>query len=401
MANEMEERTRVLTEQLVAEYDPKGTDPNEFWAAQYDLGLAWVHFPEGLGGLGVDPRLQSIVDERLHEAGAPSNLMVNFMGVGMAAPTIVGFGTPEQQQRYLRPLFSCEEIWCQMFSEPGAGSDLAALSMRAVRDGDEWILNGQKVWTTQAHVARWGLILTRSDPELPKHKGLTYFIADMHAPGVEVVPLRQMSGDAEFNEVYFTDVRVIDSQRIGEVNDGWRVAIGTLMNERTSLGAFAKEPRGAGLIRHAVGVWSGLTDRDPVLRDAIAQMWIDGEVNRLTTLRAQDLRERGTPGPEGSVLKLRVSSFNQRVFDFCVDLLGPAGMLVSDYEMVAPSLMAEGVLGEDGKVDLVKAFLETRGSTIGGGTTEIARNIIGERVLGLPGEPRADKDLPWSEVPRN
>ena len=394
-----EQRVAALVDGLLAAHPPATTDAREFWAAQFDQGLAWIQFPEGHGGLGLDPALQRIVDERLHAAGAPSNLLHNFMGVGMAAPTLVAFGSDEQRRRYLRPLFSCEEIWCQMFSEPGAGSDLAALSMKATREGDEWVVTGQKVWTTQAHVARWGLLLARSDPNLPKHRGLTYLIADMKAPGVEVRPLRQMTSEAEFNEVYFDDVRIPDSQRIGEVNDGWRVAIGTLMNERTALGAFAKEPRGTGLIRHALRVWSGLPRHDPVLRERLLRIWIDAEVNRLTTLRAQALRERGTPGPEGSILKLTVSTFNQHVFDLCLDLLGPEGMLIGDYEMVIPELMSESTLGDD--ADLVKAFLETRGSTIGGGTSEITRNILGERVLGLPAEPRVDKDLPWLQVPRS
>jgi alkylation response protein AidB-like acyl-CoA dehydrogenase len=392
---------RERVDRLVAERDPAATDPHQFWGAQYDLGLAWVHFPEGLGGLGLDPKLQAVVDDRLQRAEAPSNRDVNFMGIGMAAPTIIEFGSDDHRQRFLRPAFTCDEIWCQMFSEPGAGSDLAALSTRAERDGDEWVVNGQKVWTTQAHVARWGLLLTRTDPDARKHEGLTYFIVDMHAPGVEVRPLRQMTGDAEFNEVYFTDVRVPDERRLGPVGAGWRVALTTLMNERVALGGLAKEQRGQGLIRHAVRVGAARARQDRIARDRLARLWIEAEVIRLTTLRAQSLRQQGTPGPEGAILKLAVSEFQRRVFEGCVDLAGAAGMLISDYEFRRPEVMGAGALGDGDDIDVVKAFLLCRGSTIGGGTTEIGRNILGERVLGLPGEPRVDKDLPWSKVPRS
>ena len=359
-----------------------------------------MDFPEGLGGLGLSPRHQRVVDDALFAAGAPSNLIVNFMGVRMGARTLMAFGTEEQKRRHLRPLFACEEIWCQMFSEPGAGSDLAALSTRAVPDGDEWVVNGQKVWTTQAHIARWGLMLARTNPELPKHKGLTYFIADMKAPGVEVRPLRQITGEAEFNEVYFTDVRFPDSQRIGGVGDGWRVALTTLMAERSGLGELAKEPRGAGLIRHAVRVFRE-RGGGAVERDRVAGLWVTAEVVRLTGIRALSMLERGTPGAEGAILKTMVSETNQRVYDLCLDLLGPRGMAISNYDFVVPDLMGESALGSDESIDLAKAFLAVRGSTIGGGTTEIAKNVMGERVLGLPPEPRTDKDLPWSQVPRS
>ena len=395
-----DDRVLELVEQLLEAHPPATAAPEELWAAQFDLGLAWVHFPVGRGGLGLDPRMQEVVDDRLREAGAASNLLVNMMGVGMAGPTILAYGSEAHLDRHLRTAFSCEEIWCQMFSEPGAGSDLAALSTRAVRDGDEWVVDGQKVWTTQAHVARWGLLLTRTDTEAPKHRGLTYFIVDMQAPGVEVRPLRQLTGDAEFNEVYFTGVRIPDSDRLGDVGDGWRVALTTLMNERVTVGAMGKERRGQGDIRHAVELWQerGLTD--PVQRDQLARLWIEGEVLRLTNLRAQARRSQGEPGPEGAILKLMVGTFQQRVFTFVLHLLGPEGMLISDYEMRRPIVQGE-TFGPDGTVDRQKAFLAVRGTTIGGGTTEIGRNILGERVLGLPGEPRVDKDLPWSKVPRS
>src|ERR1700757_3964840 len=213
-------------DQLLADHPPASTPAQEFWGAQFDLGLAWVQFPEGHGGLGLSPQMQGVIDERLRAAGAPSPFGRNPIGIGMGAPTVESHGSEAQRQRYLRPLFTCEDVWCQLFSEPGAGSDVASLATRAVRDGDEWVLNGQKVWTSFAHHARFGMVLARTDPEAEKHKGITYFVVDMHAPGVDVRPLRQMTGDAEFNEVYFTDVRIPDSERLGAAGDGWGGATG-------------------------------------------------------------------------------------------------------------------------------------------------------------------------------
>ncbi len=391
-------------EQLVREHPPATSPPVELWGAQFDLGLAWIQFPEGKGGLGLDPGLQDIVDARMLAAGAPSNLLVNMMGVGMAGPTLVAYGTEEQQARLLRPTFTCEEIWCQMFSEPGAGSDVAALATRAERDGDEWVVNGQKVWTSMAHVSQWGLLLARTDPEQPKHKGLSYFYIDMHQPGVEVRPLRQMTGEAEFNEIFFTDARIPDSQRIGTVGDGWNVAIATLMNERVMLGRVGKlTGQEGGVIRHAVRLWNRLDpdERDAARRDELARLWIESELVRLTMRRAEEARDRSTPGPEGSIGRLMVSEHQQNVFAFVMNLLGAEGMLISDYEMRRPDVIGETALGSDDKVDLQKGFLTTRGSTIGGGTTEISRNILGERVLGLPKEPGVDRDLPWSQLTRS
>jgi alkylation response protein AidB-like acyl-CoA dehydrogenase len=390
------------TERLLAEH--LGAPDEEFWGAQFDLGLAWIHFPEGKGGLGVDPGFQDLVDERLIAAHAPQNLLRNMMGVGMAGPTLVAFGTEEQQQRLLRPTFTCEEIWCQMFSEPGAGSDVASLSTSAARDGDEWVVNGQKVWTSMAHVARWGLLLVRTDPDVPKHRGLSYFYIDMRQPGVEVRPLRQMTGEAEFNEIFFTDARIPDSQRIGGVGDGWNVAIATLMNERVMLGRVGKLTGSeGGVVRHALRLWHERpeADRDPVLGDRLVDLYVESEIMRLTMLRAEQQRSGGTPGPEGSLGRLMVSEHQQRCFEFIVDLLGPEGMLISDYEMRRPEIIGEIALGPDEKVDLQKGFLSTIGGTIGGGTTEISRNILGERILGLPKEPDPARDVPWSQIPRN
>ncbi|HEX9970121.1 MAG TPA: acyl-CoA dehydrogenase family protein [Acidimicrobiales bacterium] len=388
-----EELVLERVEALLADHDPRSMKGRDFLGAQFDAGLAWVHFPEGHGGLGVSPKLQKVVNERLFAAGAPSPYGRNPIGYGMGAPTIVSHGSEDQKRRYLRPLFTGEEIWCQLFSEPGAGSDVAALSSRAVRDGDEWVVNGQKVWTTLAHVSRWGMLVARTDPDQPKHKGMTYFVVDMHAPGVEVKPLRQMTGEAEFNEVFFTDVRIPDAERLGDVGEGWRVALTTLMNERVSIGG-AIAPRGSGPIGEAVQVWKEKGHADPVLRDRLVQLWIEAEVNRLTNVRASQNRQMGTPGPEGSTGKLSFAETNKRIYEFVVSLLGADGMLYGSYEMVRP----ETAMSSD---SLQKAFLRSRANSIEGGTSEIMRNILGERVLGLPGDVRTDKELPWSQVPRS
>ena len=387
-----EQLVRERIERLLSEHDPAG-DPRRFLGAQFDLGLAWVHFPEGEGGLGLSPKLQRIIDDELRDAGAPAAARFNIIGHGMGAPTLVTHGTEEQRERYLRPLFTGEEVWCQLFSEPGAGSDVASLATRAVRDGDEWVVNGQKVWTTVAHLSRWGMLVVRTDPEIPKHQGMTYFILDMEAPGVEVRPLRQITGEAEFNEVYMTDVRIPDRNRLGAVGDGWRVALTTLMNERVAIGAGVL-PRNSGAIGEALRVWSEHTG-GPVARDELMRLWAEAEVTRFTNMRAQQNRSLGTPGPEGSVSKIVYADLNQRILDFCMDLIGPEGLLYDTYEMVVPDEVTLGV----GR-DLRRAFLRARANSIEGGTSEIMRNILGERVLGLPGEPRVDKDLPWSEVPR-
>jgi alkylation response protein AidB-like acyl-CoA dehydrogenase len=394
-------RVRHLTDRLLAEWPPESTPSRDFWAAQYDLGLAWVHFPPGRGGLGLDPKMQEVVDERLAAACAPSNVNVNFMLLGMAGPTLVLRGTDAQQERFLRPGFACEEIWCQLFSEPGAGSDLAALSTRAVRDGDEWVFDGQKVWTTLAHVAKWAMILARTDPQQPKHRGLTYFLIDMHQPGVEVRPLRQLNGEAEFNEVYLTGARTPDSLRVGEVGEGWGVAMTTLMNERVAFGHLAKSPRGSGAIGHAVRLRRQRNVTDDHVTDELALRWIESELVRLTTLRAQEMRDRGVPGPEGSVIKLAYTWASLRAWELCVDLLGEDGLLISNYDMVRQTLMGGASLGEGDSVDVVKAWLTTLGGTIGGGTSAVGKNVLAERVLGLPADIHVDRERPWSEVPRS
>ncbi|HEV3187482.1 MAG TPA: acyl-CoA dehydrogenase family protein, partial [Acidimicrobiales bacterium] len=224
----------ALIDELVADFPPSTTKPVEFLGEQFDRGLAWAHFPVGNGGLGLSPADQLHALRRLSKLGAPSAVGRNVIGYGMVAPTLVTHGTEEQKRRFLRPLFTGEEIWCQLFSEPGAGSDVAGLATRAERDGDEWIVTGQKVWTTLAHESAYGLLIARTNPDVPKHKGITAFLVDMHAPGVDVLPLYQATGEAEFNECFFTETRVPDNRRLGGVGEGWGVSITTLMNERVS-----------------------------------------------------------------------------------------------------------------------------------------------------------------------
>ncbi len=389
-----------LVDGLLADFPPATTPPQRFLEEQFDRGLAWVHFPPDCGGLGLTPKDQQRAMQRLNAGGAPAAGFKNPIGYGMCAPTIATHGTPEQKARYLRPLFSNEEIWCQLFSEPGAGSDVAGLATRAERDGDEWLMNGQKVWTTLAHLSSFGLIIARSNPDAPKHKGMTAFLVDMKAPGVDVRPLFQITGEAEFNEVFFTDVRMADSQRIGGQGDGWGVAVTTLMNERVSIGG-AVTRRGGGRVGDAIGLWKERWQGDTsphalALRDRLMSCYIRGEVYSMTNMRAAQTRRAGTPGPEGSVAKLAMAEENKRVTELCLDLLGPEGMLFpAGYPMVRPDLVGIG------SADVHKVFLRMRANSIEGGTSEVMRNILGERVLGLPGDVRADKGLPWKDIPRS
>ena len=376
-------------------FPPETTPEVDFWGAQFDAGLAWVHFPVGDGGLGLAPGLQRRIQSQLEEAGVGrDNIARNIIGYGMGAPTVATHGNEEQRRRWLRPLFTAEEVWCQGFSEPGAGSDVAGLSTRAVPDGDEWIVNGQKVWTTLAHTSKWVMLVARTNPDVPKHQGLTYFIVDMDQPGVEVRPLRQITGEAEFNEIYFTDARVPDAYRLGDVGDGWRVALTTLMNERVAIG-LTSLPRGGGAISDAVDVWKERGLDDEYLRDELMKLWVEAEVSRLTASRASESLSRGTPGPEGSTAKLAWAELNKKITNFTVDLMGAEGLLIpGGYPFATPD--AAGL----GRVARQRGFLRARANSIEGGTSEIMKNILGERVLGLPGEPRVDKDLAWREIPR-
>jgi alkylation response protein AidB-like acyl-CoA dehydrogenase len=376
---------------LLAACPPASCDEAAFLGARFDAGLAWVWFPEGHGGFGAPPELQEHVESRLAEAGAPL-LGRNPIALGLVAPTLVVHGTDEQR-RHLRAMFTNEEIWCQLFSEPAAGSDVANLRLRAEPDGESWVLDGQKVWSSMAHEARFGLVIARTDPAAPKHAGMTAFLVDMATPGVVVAPLRQMTGEAEFNEVFFDGAVIPDSQRLGGVGEGWRVVTTTLMNERMSIGGFAP-PRGGGpIIEPLLRVWRQ-RERTAVERDRFCRLWIEAEVNRLSSMRVRQLRDAGTPGPGGSLLKLGMAENAKRVFDLCVDLLGPAGMLYPGYEMTRPERV--GIATDD---DPRRLFVRSRAMTIEGGTSEVMKNIVAERMLGLPGEPRSDKGIPWRDIP--
>jgi alkylation response protein AidB-like acyl-CoA dehydrogenase len=306
---------------LLAEHDPVTSDPREFLGAQYDAGLAWVHLPSGFGGLGLPRAAQERVDARLAAAGAPvGGTTKNFIGMGMAAPTIAAFGTDEQKRKFLRPLFTGEQVYCQLFSEPGAGSDLAGVATRAVRDPhdpDEWIVNGQKVWTSMAQHAQMAILVARTDPTVPKHAGLTYFLCDMTQPGVDVRPLRQITGEAEFNEVFLTDARVPDANRLGPEGGGWRVATTTLNNERVAIGARSGVPCEGGIIGKVAEAWRDEPElRNPAMHDELMRLWVDAEVLRLAGERLGQQASAGQPGPEGAGMKIAFDRLAQAISGF-------------------------------------------------------------------------------------
>ncbi|AXL87324.1 acyl-CoA dehydrogenase [Streptomyces sp. CB09001] len=390
-AAELRRRTR----ELLAAHPPAATDRLDFLRARFDAGLAWVHYPQGLGGLGAPRALQAVVDAELAAEGAPDNDPRRIgIGLGMAAPTILQYGTEEQKRRLLRPLWTGEEVWCQLFSEPGAGSDLAALGTRALRDGADWVVSGQKVWTSSAHLARWAILIARTDPDVPKHRGITYFVCDMTDPGVEVRPLRQITGEAEFNEVFLTDVRIPDSRRLGEIGDGWRVAQTTLNNERVAIGG-TPIPREGGLIGKIAETWRERPElRTHDLHQRLLALWVEAEVARLTGVRLRQQLAAGQPGPEGAGMKLNFARLNQEISGLEVELLGAEGLLYDDWTMRRPELV--DFTGRDAGY----RYLRSKGNSIEGGTSEVLLNIVAERVLGLPAEPRTDKDVAWKDLAR-
>jgi len=342
----------------------------------YDAGFIGLTWPKEYGGRGLTFLEEMIVHEEMALAKAPP--VLNILGVGMAGPTIIAYGTEEQKQRYPAKILSCEEIWCQGYSEPNAGSDLASLQTRAVKDGAYWVINGQKVWTSLAHIADFMMLLARTDPDAPKHKGITYFLLDMKLPGVTVKPLRQITGDAEFNEVFFDNVRVPESQVLGGVNNGWAVGMTTLMYERFALG-FGLQVRLRialdGLIELArrMEKHGRVIVKDPVMRQKIAQLWIDTECLKYTGARAITKLLRGEmPGPEASTGKMGWVETHQRLQELAMEIEGPYSQLVRGSDWAV-----EGGLWQ-------YTFLRSRANSIEGGTTEIQKNIIGERVLGLP-----------------
>jgi acyl-CoA dehydrogenase len=362
-----------LLDEKTKEEEQREIDAGKAWRAQlFDAGFAWIAGPERYGGRGLSPAHERAFGEVAAEFRTPSEAPFG-IGLGMVAPTILAHAIEDVKQQYLRPLWRSDIVGCQLFSEPIAGSDLAGIQTRAERDGDEWVVNGQKVWTSGAHYSDIGEIITRTSPDKPKHKGLTMFLVDMHAPGVEVRPLRQMTGGASFNEVFFTDVRIPDTHRLGDVDEGWTVALTTLMNERASIG-------GGGIGAGATGTSRlietarrlGAAD-DPLIRQRLADLFVRNNVARYNNLRAMaKIKAGGLPGPEMSIGKLSLTQNMSRTASLIADILGPR--LVADAGEWGTYAWAEFVLG-------------VPGLRIAGGTDEVMRNIVGERVLGLPKEP--------------
>ncbi len=357
-------------------------------AKKADAGWACITWPKPYGGRGATSIQNMIWNQEQNRYKTPADIFG--IGQGMLGPTIMVHGNDEQKQRYLRPMLRGEEIWCQLFSEPAAGSDLAGLRTSAVRDGDEWIINGQKIWTTGAQYCKWGMIVTRTDPNAEKHKGITYFIVDMQSPGIDIRPIKQINGASGFNEVFFTDVRVSDKNRVGAVNEGWRGAITTLMNERASIGGGA----GGGPDFSDLVTLAKQSDcdgqpafEDPAVRQRLARFYIRLKGLQYTGYRTQTALSRGaTPGPESSIGKLVGAPLRQEMAGFAIDLQGAAGAMID--HAAAPQ---EGVWQQ--------SYLGTPGLRLAGGTDEILRNIIAERVLGLPPDIRADKGLAFKDVP--
>lgn len=345
------------------------------WSREmYNAGYMGITWPKEYGGQGLSSAFQVIFLEEAGRYRAPGPLGV--IGLGMAGPTILAWGTEEQKKRFIRPLLESEEIWCQGFSEPGSGSDLAGARTTAVLDGDEWVVNGQKVWSSFAHIADWCILVVRTDPSAKKHKGLSYLLVDMHSPGVEVRPLTQITGDPEFNEIFFTDVRVPKDSMLGNPGDGWMVAMTTLLHERGTLG-FALTGHLDQMVSRLISLAQEPDERghrkadEPLVRDAIAKAWIDLQALRYVNYRSlTELIKTGVPGPEGSIAKLHWSEANQRITKLAVELEGLASQLDA----------------EDGIWDGYWQYqqLRARGNTIEAGTSEILRTIIAERVVGLP-----------------
>ncbi len=381
--------------ELPGSHDPRRIEVRGWLAdnphpSEVDLagsGYVAPHWPPPYG-LDADPIHQLIIDEELRAAGVrrPQNMI----GIGWAGPTLLAAGTEDQQRRYLPRLLSGQDIWCQLFSEPEAGSDLAGLGTRAVRDGDEWVVNGQKIWTSMGHIARYGILIARTAPDVPKHKGITYFVCPMDTEGIEIRPIIEMTGGHTFNEVFFTDARIPHENVVGEVNDGWRLAKVTLGNERVSLsggGALWGNGPTAGdlldLVRDAGGV------ADPVMRQRLAQLHVEAEILRLIRLRTVSAAVRGeTPGPEASVRKVLADEHGQAVMAVAKDLAGAGGMVTS-----------AGPMGRDPGIWHF-GYLFSQALTIGGGTGEVQRNILAEKILGLPHEPDAEAGLSWAQTRR-
>jgi alkylation response protein AidB-like acyl-CoA dehydrogenase len=357
----------------------------EWQAKKADAGFAAITWPKQVGGRGGSPIEQVIYNQEEANYAVPRGVFE--IGLGMCIPTMMTYGSPAQLERYVRPALRGEEIWCQLFSEPAGGSDLAALRTRAVRDGDDWIINGQKIWTSGAHFADFGIIVTRSDPDVPKHQGLTFFFLSMKSPGIEVRRIKQISGTSNFNEVFFADVRVPDSQRLGKVGGGWKVSLTTLMNERLAVGD-APGPDFDDIFAWArtLELDDGPAIRNSAVREKLADWYVKTVGLKYTKFRTMTALSRGeTPGPEASITKLVSASKLQEIASYGIDLMGMAGG-VTDAELAPMQAWFQ------------EAFLYAPGMRIAGGSDEILRNIIAERVLGMPGDIRVDKDVPFREL---
>ena len=371
--------------------DLEGMDEIEaakFWQKKkYDAGWACITWNKEFGGRGATAIQSVIWNQEESKYDVPQGVFQ--IGQGMAAPTLMTWGQPEHHERYLPKLASGEEIWCQLFSEPAGGSDLAALRTKAEKEGDDWIINGQKIWTSGAHYSDYGILVVRTDPNVAKHKGLSYFFLDMKSPGVEIKPIKQLTGGAGFNEVYFTDVRIPDSQRLGEVGQGWQVALTTLMNERAAIGG-----GGGGVnvdlaykIASEVMIDGKTATQESAVRAKLANWYVQESGLKFTGYRSMTALSKGTtPGPENSIGKLVGAPKNQEMASFCMDLMEMNG-----------AIWDEELSKEAGLVQM--SYMGSPGLRIAGGTDEIMANIIAERVLGLPQEPRMDKGMPFTDVP--
>lgn len=393
LQQDVERDLRLRVAELSASVDLAGSPPVEVLRARYDAGLAFVHHPPGLGGLGLPAIWQQVLEELLCEAGAAEvDPFRNPLGTGTVVPTLLAHGGRQLQQRHFRPAWTGEEIWCQLFSEPGAGSDLAGLETRAVRDGGSWRVNGQKVWTSYAHRARWGLLLARTDPDLPKHQGLTMFVVDMRHAGVDVRPLRQATGGAEFNEVFLTDVEIPDGQRVGAPGDGWTVARTTLAHERASVGG-RPVPREDGHVGWLSGLWRDRPElRTPELHVRVVDAWIRAEAVRLANERVRQLAADGQAGLEGSGAKVMHTETTQAITRLRA-LLDPEALLRYDH------WEPEGAPAREDRVAGYH-YLRSRAYTVEGGATQILLSQIADRVLGLPREPALSRSTPWKDIPR-
>ncbi len=387
-----------MDELLPPENDPRRLPVRE-WIANHpnptprefaESGYVAPHWPAPYG-LGADPVQQIIIDDEFARAGMkrPSNQI----GIGWAAPTIIFAGTQEQKDRYVIPALAAEEIWCQLFSEPGAGSDLAGLSTRAVRDGDEWVINGQKVWTTGAHYSKFGILIARTDPDAPKHKGITYFICPMDLPGIEIRTIKNIAGAESFNEVFFTDVRIPHENVVGDVNDGWRLAKVTLGNERVSLSTGGVLWGAGSTALNIIEEAKKLGPHSAAMRQRLARLYIEHTVIEIIRMRTLTARLRGEqPGPEASIRKIMADEHGQRAMEVARDITGADAMIIGEPD------------AKTGKTIRSKSwysgYMFSKALTIGGGTGEVQRNILGERVLGLPAEPDPDKGLSWADTRR-